>query len=215
MPKITSIHRQKKNLNRYSIFVDEAFYTGIDENSLVRLGLRKGLELNESELKNLKDESLFGFIYTKVLEYIARRPRSTREVIQYVSKKLYEKEVFLNPFEQDQKSEFITRIINELTEHSYLDDDEFVRWWIKERTQAQKPMGFDRVFRELMQKGVQAEIVKKIWNEEIPSDLELVSTVAKKIMSRYDLHDSRQKTRFVNYLRRRGFSWEAIKTVLQ
>ncbi|PIZ64763.1 hypothetical protein COY15_04395 [Candidatus Roizmanbacteria bacterium CG_4_10_14_0_2_um_filter_39_12] len=215
MPTITSIQQQKKNHSRYSVFVDEEFYTGIDEDSLIRLSLKKGLELTPQDLTKLKEESFFGLIYSKVLDYLSRRPRSVREIEQYVSQKLYDREVFVDSSEQEQKSAFIARIVEDLISRSYLDDHEFARWWIGQRTQGKKPLGLSRIVSELVQKGVSPEITKRAWDQSQLSDSFLVETVVETIKDKYDLSDPKQKTRFINYLQRRGFSWETIKTMLQ
>ena len=55
MKKITKISRQQ-NGERYNLFLDEAFFCGITEDTLVKLRLKKGMEVDEAELENILKE---------------------------------------------------------------------------------------------------------------------------------------------------------------
>ncbi|NCS32361.1 hypothetical protein GW793_02615 [bacterium] len=215
MPKITSISVQKKNKSRYNIFVDDEFFTGIDEDTLIRLHIKKGDELEPSDLSRIQDESDFGAMFNKSLDYLSRRPRSSKEIHDHMSEKMYKRDLFKEPDEKERKEQFIERIIHKLMEYNYVNDEEFVKWWIEQRTSKNKPSGLRRITSELMQKGISSQLTKRVWMEESQSDTENISTHAQAVKGKYDLTDEKQKTRLVNYLKRRGYSWEAIKTVLQ
>lgn len=45
MPKITKIEVQKKNKERFNLFLDEQFEMGIDIDTLVKFNLKKGNNL--------------------------------------------------------------------------------------------------------------------------------------------------------------------------
>lgn len=45
MPKITKIEVQKKNKERFNLFLDEQFEMGIDIDTLVKFNLKKGQQL--------------------------------------------------------------------------------------------------------------------------------------------------------------------------
>ncbi|MDT4014759.1 recombination regulator RecX, partial [Staphylococcus aureus] len=49
MPKITKIEVQKKNKERFNLFLDEQFEMGIDIDTLVKFNLKKGQQLEAAD----------------------------------------------------------------------------------------------------------------------------------------------------------------------
>lgn len=59
MIRISKITVQKKMKQRYNVYVDEKgtdrYSFSVDEDTLIKFGMRKGLELNEDEIKEIVD----------------------------------------------------------------------------------------------------------------------------------------------------------------
>ncbi len=51
--QISKIERQKKNPQRYSIFIEEAYAFGIDEQVLLSFAIRKGMTLTEKLIEEI------------------------------------------------------------------------------------------------------------------------------------------------------------------
>lgn len=85
--KITSISTQRRNKNRVNVSVDGKYRFSLDSYQLIELGVKVGREYDEKELVSLEQESQFGKIYGRALEYCLMRPHSVREVQQYLYKK--------------------------------------------------------------------------------------------------------------------------------
>ncbi|WP_054740415.1 regulatory protein RecX [Cellulosilyticum ruminicola] len=68
MKTITKISVQQGG-ERYSLFLDEEFYCGVSEDTLIKLNLKKGMQLDETTLELLNNEEvkisafLMPFIY--------------------------------------------------------------------------------------------------------------------------------------------------------
>src|ERR1035437_7486936 len=85
--KITAISSQIRDKNRVNISVDGKYRFSLDMYQLIDLGIKVGREYEESELISLEQESQFGKVYGRSLEYCLMRPHSSREVRDYLYRK--------------------------------------------------------------------------------------------------------------------------------
>lgn len=120
-----------------------------------------------------------------------------------------------------QKKGFLPQIIRKtieyLSELHYLDDENFAKAWAQTKTQS-NPIGRHLLRYQLRQKGVAAHIVEKVFAECIDQYDE--HKAAKELVSlrlaRYKgIAPQKLKRRLYDYLRRRGFSQEAILQALK
>jgi len=101
------------------------------------------------------------------------------------------------------------QIIVRLAEMDYLDDREFARWWVDNRTEF-NPRSIRALRQELYEKGVPAEIIVEVLS---PLDDEALAIAAgRKRMHRWQ-HHSRATfdKKMLSYLHRRGFSYPAAR----
>ncbi len=137
----------------------------------------------------------------KAFKYLSFRPRSEKEVRDKLKMK-------------KAPSEIIDKIITQLVNLKFLDDEKFAQWWIEQRTQF-SPRG-ERVLKlELRQKGISQDVIESaLQNTEdiVKDDLESAKKLVRKKLDRYK-HLSRQKLyqKLGAYLARRGFDWQTIK----
>ena len=114
--KVTAITAQKRNSNRVNISVDNKYSFSLDINQITDLGIKIGNEYDERGLNFLKQESQFGKIYGRTIEYCLIRPRSLREVSEYLRRKFW----LMNKKNIDPKSkidpDITKRIIDRLVE---------------------------------------------------------------------------------------------------
>ena len=85
--KITSISVQQRDKNRVNISVDGKYRFSLDLSQLTELGVKTGNEYTETELADLENESQFGKLYMRALEYSLMRPHSQYELSQYLYRK--------------------------------------------------------------------------------------------------------------------------------
>lgn len=203
MGEITALEPQKKSAGRVNLFIDGKFVVGLDLETAVKEKLEVGKELSEEEIKHIIEASDRQKILDKVFNFLSYRPRSKKEVRDYLVRKKVD-------------GEEITDIVKDLSERKYLDDEEFARWWIEQRMTF-RPAGRRLLKMELQQKGVEEEVVEKILGDkEIKISGEgLTRTVAEKkwkVLGRLPSQEAREK--LVAALARRGFDWETIKRVV-
>lgn len=141
--------------------------------------------------------------YALALKYLTGRPRSEKEVRDYLSKK---------KLSENQ----ISDIISFLKEKRFLSDEDFTRWWIDQRTRF-RPKGKLLITLELRQKGISSEVIDKIYREDtedILTDEEKARSVIEK-NKKYDrLPKPERYRKLVALLMRKGFDYSVIYRVL-
>ncbi len=189
--KITKLEYQKKDPNRVNVFVDDKFVAGLDANDVLKLDLYRNKELASDEITKIIESSDFGKLFNKALNFLSFRPRSEWEVrFKY----------------RTEDPETVEKIIEKLKQINQINDTNFVKWFIDQRTTF-KPKG-KRAFRfELAHKGVSREIVDAALQEDTSSELEL----AERATSKKKFKSPEQLQRF---LASRGFGWETVKVIL-
>ncbi|MFZ5365991.1 MAG: RecX family transcriptional regulator [Patescibacteria group bacterium] len=203
MPQITDIKPQKRK-KRFNIYVDGKFSFAVSAEALAKAELKIDQEISDQKIEELIKEDDFVKVYDRVLKFFSYRPRSEKELKDWFKKK--------QVGEETQKL-----IYQKLKNLGYLNDEEFARWWIEQRTTF-RPASSRLLALELRQKGISREIIdKQLSNLAIKqfSEIELAKKVAEKKLKslrHYSYLEQRQK--LVSALARRGFSWEVIKEVI-
>lgn len=195
--KITSIKQQVKNPDRASLFVDGKYSFSLTLNDLVAEKLKINQEITDAELKRLTKLSVDGKLKARALEWVLNRPRSTRELKDY----LYRKKA-----DPDQSDALIIYFQNT----GYVDDAKYATWLIDLRRRGGKS---DRVIQmELMKKGVDRTIAQEVMRNQGGNERDLLRQLIekKRHLSRY----KNDEQKFKMFLLRQGFKYDDIKAVL-
>ena len=86
MPKVTKIEVQKKNKERFNLFLDGEFEMGIDIDTLVKFNLKKDQILEPSDMQNIQEYDHYRRGVNLAIQYLSYKKRTEREVIQYLEK---------------------------------------------------------------------------------------------------------------------------------
>ncbi len=194
---ITDLKQGVKNPNRVNAFVDGKFSFSLDIAQVVDLGVKVGLALSAEKLAELKSASEFGKLYQRALEWALVRPRSEKEVRDYLYKKVFEKKLDKN---------YIDLIVARLKEKKYLDDLVFAKYYVENRF-VKKGISRRRLSLELMKKGVAKEIIAEVLDGRNDEE-EILKMIAKK-RARYD------DEKLISYLCRQGFSFELVQNLVR
>ncbi|HGX1673395.1 recombination regulator RecX, partial [Staphylococcus aureus] len=81
MPKITKIEVQKKNKERFNLFLDEQFEMGIDIDTLVKFNLKKGQQLEAADMAEIQKYDHYRIGLNKAIQYLSYKKRTEKEVI--------------------------------------------------------------------------------------------------------------------------------------
>jgi len=187
---ITAIKPQQRR-PRFNIYLDAKYAFPLSAVSLAKAGLKIGQEISEKRIKKLKTQDTKDKLYDKSLHFLSYRPRSEREIKNYFKKK-----------GADEKT--IDKLVRKLKSQDLIDDIAFAKWWVEQRSRF-RPKGRRVLCWELMQKGINKEIIESALfskKEEL--------ALAKKAIGKRKI----ERKKLIAFLARRGFDWETIKLAL-
>lgn len=206
--KITAITIQTKNTNRVNVSVDGSYRFSLDVYQVADLGVRVGKEYTEEELASLLDESVFGKVYSRALEYCLVRPHSAKEVRDYLYKKTRDTRTKTGAMRKGVSAEITERVFDRLIQKGYVDDEKFARFWVENRN-VRKGTSQRKLTMELRAKGVDTEIITKLLEASVRNDEDELQKVIAKKRNRYP-----DDQKFMQYLVRQGFSYDDVKSAL-
>lgn len=207
--KITALKTQVRDKNRINVSVDGKYRLSLDMTQVIELGMRVGLELTEKELLSIEEESQYGKLYMRALEYVLMRPRSMREMRDYLYRKTRDTRTKTGDIRKGVSKELTERVFDRLHEKGYLNDEKFAQFWVENRN-LRKGSSTRKLQSELSAKGVSSEITERIFSQSERSDTEEIKKVIAKKAKRYD--DSQK---LIAYLARQGFRYDDIKQALE
>lgn len=207
--KITSISVQVRDKNRVNVSVDGKYRLSLDISQVVDLGIKTGNEYSDAELTALEEESQFGKLYMRALEYCLMRPHSQRELRDYLYRKTRDTPTKIGGMRKGASVQLTERVFDKLQEKKYIDDEKFAAFWIENRN-LRKGASKRKLSSELSSKGVDRTIIERLLSETEREDMSELQKIIEKKRSRYD-----DEQKFMSYLARQGFSYDDIKTALQ
>lgn len=205
MPLISKIEQQKKNKNRFNIYITEEgqperYAFSVDDDLLVRMRLSKGMEVDELSIMEIQYRDHIQKAFQSAVNYLSYRIRSEHEVISYLSEKEWEQAV-------------IDEVMHKLREYRYVDDEEYAKAFVRTQMNVSKK-GPDVIRTELLNKGI-SEKDQQTALSQYRNDLqrenaeEWASKTLKK--SKGSMKEAKQKT--IQFLVRKGFSMSLAKLV--
>jgi regulatory protein len=193
---ITSITVQKKNRDRFNLFINEQYAFSLNRQQAE--ALHKGDHLSECKIAELKQADEKDFAYSRALYYLNFRPRSRMEIKRYLTEKKF-------PLPS------IHSTLSRLENHGYINDHEFARLWIENRLRF-RPKGIYALTAELREKGIGEHIIKNALK-----DFDELASAWAAVSSRIDRLQKLEKSEFTrklySFLSRRGFGYSICKEV--
>ncbi len=192
---ITALKVQQKNKDRVNVFIDGHFAFGLAAIEAVRLRVNQAL--SDDEITALQDRDEAQKAHESALRLLDRRPRSVDEIRRHLQGKKVDAAI-------------IEQVIERLSSVGLLDDREFARYWLENRSDF-RPRGQRALRQELRLKGISDDLVAEVLSEEHDEDdaaYRAALAQARKIKSA-DPREFRRKMEA--HLARRGFSYESAR----
>lgn len=197
---ITKIENQVKNKERVSIFINNEFAFGIFKSTLLKFDLHSGKTLTPEMIDHILSEDEYKKCLGRALKYIAYQERTEAEVRD----KLKTLEFLETTIE---------RVIAEVKGYNYLDDEAYAEQYIDSQI---KKMGGYKIKYKLEKKGVDEAIINRFLNK-YPYEYryERAMALAKNKNKQYgDIAYNKRYNRLYGYLKRRGYNYSIIKSVV-
>jgi regulatory protein len=157
----------------------------------------------------------FDKLYNKALHFLSFRPRSEKEIRDFLLKKVSKPKS--QTIIKSKEQEYVEAVIVKLKRYKFIDDIEFTKWWIEQRTRI-KPRAFKFIKFELKLKGISDETIDLVTSDDQfqkTSDIDSALKLAKKRMER--LRNEIPQKRFekmFRYLSAKGYDYNTIKQVI-
>lgn len=169
----------------------------------LKSGLKKGDEISEDRFSLLIEQNKLFHIKQRAFRLLGRRMHSATEL----RRKLWNK---------DYESELINEVIEDLQKNGYLDDKEFIRAFVAEKTNS-KSWSTKKVKNELLKRGIDNKLIDEMLKGQASeSEIENASKLARK---KYDqlikkkLEPKELRNKLSAFLFSKGFDYDLIKEV--
>ncbi|MFT4532130.1 MAG: regulatory protein [Candidatus Saccharimonadales bacterium] len=193
---ITALKQQVKNANRVSVFLDGKYSVSLTLDQVLDEKIKKGIDVDEQRLKQLKKLSDDGKLKQRALEWLMNRPHSEREFRDYMYRK--------------QADKGLTEVlIEEFIEKKYLDNATFAKWFAEQRRRKNKS---DReISSELASKGVDRVTIQSIVTDLESDETGALKEKINKLKTRTRYQDEKK---LITYLIGKGFRYSDIRSAL-
>ena len=196
---ITEIQVQKKNSNRYSLFVDNEFLIGVSDATLSRLNLKKGVVITPSLLQQIDSSEEQWAAREYLFRILSRRDHSRKELKDKAYKKGY-------------SGHFIDEILDEFEQKEYINDTKFAQKYADDKFEF-NDWGPYKIRTQLFKKGISKSVTEQVISNTFGDEAikESMMTLIRKRKKRYqrEPEDKRRKKVF-DYLMRKGYDSENI-----
>lgn len=211
--RVTDLREAVRDKNRVNVYIDDKFFCSLDISQVVDFHVKIGRSLSGEELDDLKRASEFSKFYARALEYALMRPRSEKELRDYLRGKTFERKVrvknrktgeYQTKVKPGYDASLVPLVMKRLEERGYIDDKRFASTWVENRHVA-KGTSIKKLRLELQQKGVASQIIDEVLVDSSRDErAELKKIIARK-RARYD-----DEQKFIQYLLRQGFNHSDI-----
>lgn len=206
MSVISRITTQKKNKERYNVFLQEdhkeTFGFSVDESILIEYHLHKGKELDKTTIDDLMEKDTLQKAYNMIIHYLSYRMRTEKEIVDYLEKK-------------EVPDIYIAPVMEKLIQNKLINDHEFAESFVRTRVNTSEK-GPGLIKKELLNKGVSKNIADKAIQTYTYEDQHhnAEKLLAKKLNQRATDSHRQKIDRLQNHLLQKGFTQDVIKDVI-
>lgn len=208
--KITRIERQKKRPDRYSIYVDDEFLLGVNEEIIIKFMLFKGQDLTEEELEEIQSAENNHKVFLKGLNYLSYGMRSVSDMRKYLLKHKEDYQV------KGSVDKVIDWAIERLLSLGYLNDQNYAEAYVRSAASINSK-GPSVIHRDLIGKGVHPDTIMSAMDEY--SSLEQIENIeklaAKFTRTKTKYPPKMLKQKLYTYLLQKGYEGDMINDHLR
>lgn len=198
---ITAIRTQQRDHERVSVFLDDVFAFGLNQQIILDRGLYGGQSLTEADTAELLALDETSRATAAALQFLGYRPRSEGEIRQRLRQRGF-------------AGTAVDATIAKLRDWRYVDDGDFAQRWIENRLD-HRPRSARLLAQELRQKGVNAGTASEAIDEAaIDEVVDATALAADKMRKLASLPEEVRIRRVTGFLARRGYGFGVIRTAL-
>lgn len=200
---ITKIEVGKRNKERVNIYIDEEYAFSISAELVYKENIKVKDKINVESLRKLAEEDNYIKCKNSALRVIERTYKSEKELVDKLSLKGYDDHI-------------IKRTINFLREYNLLNDSNYAKMYVKDRSKSQ---GKKKIKYTLIQKGIDENIIEeeleKLDNDEIREVVHEMALKKYRILSKRESDDYKLSQKLYRFLMGKGYEYDLIKDVVK
>jgi len=193
----------QKGKNDVTIHFDNDSMLFLAVEVFLKSGLKKGDDISEDRFSFLIEQNKLFHIKQRAFRLLGRRQHASFEL----RRKLWNK---------DYEQKLIDEVIDDLKKKGYLDDKEFIRAFVAEKSKS-KNWSTKKIKSELLKRGIDSKLIDRMLNGQmVQSDFENAMKLAKKkyeILNKRNLEPKELRNKLSTYLFSKGFDYDLIKEV--
>jgi len=193
----------KKGNKDVIIHLDDNKFLILSVEVFLKSGLKKGDDISDDRFSFLIEQNKLFHIKQRAYRLLGRRQHSSSEL----RRKLWNK---------DYEQKLIDRIIQDLKKSGYLDDENFIRAFVAEKSKT-KSWSTKKIKSELLKRGIDSKLIDRMLNgQTVESDFENAMKLANKkyeALLKRNLERKDLRNKLSTYLFSKGFEYELIKEV--
>jgi regulatory protein len=203
MKNITKIEYQKKNKERFNIYIDDEYGFSVDISIMINYSLKKGMELDDALIGDILSSEEKISVYNYGISVLSKYAKSEFELRLKMQRKGFEPRL-------------IDNAISRLKEQKYLDDERYCEMFINDKINISNH-GVRKIKEALYYKGIDKEIIEeKIKIITSDSEEERAYLLGGKKLSSIKEKDTRKRmAKLSNYLIGKGFEYETVNKTLR
>jgi len=200
--RITALRPTKRDPDRIAVDLDGSFAFALPATLIADQRLEVGDALDGERVSALLAADQASRATEAALVFLGYRPRSEKEVRDRLRRGGYEQDA-------------IDHAISRLHEWRYLDDADFARRWVENRS-AHRPRGKRLLQQELRHKGIDTETAREAIGDAELDESAAAEELARRRLPAYAGDDPAAiRRRLGAYLARRGYGYDVIRIALE
>jgi regulatory protein len=199
--RVTALRPTKRDPDRIAVDLDGSFAFALPATLVGDERIEVGDQLDVDQVTALLAADQASRATEAALVFLSYRPRSEKEVRDRLRRGGYEPDA-------------IEHAIGRLHEWRYLDDADFARRWVENRT-AHRPRGKRLLQQELRHKGIDGEIARDAIDDADLDETGAAEALARRRLPSYAGDEPAAiRRRLGAYLARRGYGYDVIRVAL-
>ena len=193
---ITAITPQKKNKERYSVFVDEEFLIGVSDSTLLKFELTKGVEVTPLLFQRLQRAEGRHAVKSYLLRLLGRREHARRELQ-------------IKAEQKDYPPDIIRDVLDELESKDLVNDRRFAEKYATDKSELNQ-WGPVKIRSHLLKKGVSdrevTQSLEKVFEDQEHKETFLNLVLKNKRRFLREENPYKRKKKVLDYLCRKGYT---------
>ncbi|MFQ6615562.1 MAG: regulatory protein RecX [Fidelibacterota bacterium] len=201
--EVTDIRVNVKRTDRRSVYINGEYAFSVSEGIFVEHGIAVGDRLTDEEIRNLVALDRHQRIKDAALTFLSYRPRSVQEMRRRLGEKGW-------------SNQEIEPVIEELEKKDLLNDEEFAVLFARDRVQ-RKFLGPAALRYELKRMGIDQDLAERVIEDTYrttPPEALIQSLLEARRIDLSRPVDRKERTRLINLLKRKGFSWAHMEPLI-